>query len=271
MPELPEVEIARRNLTRWLRRARLTEGAASVSRVLTGTPAAFRRAVRGRTVAEVTRRGKWLRLELGEGWLLFSHLGMTGKWVRRHPDEPTQRWERARLDGVRRGAVSSVRYLDPRLFGRLLVARQDIPAWQSLGPDPLVDGLTPSVLGDRLRGRRRPIKDALMDQTVLAGIGNIQATEALWLARVDPRSPAAALSARDVTALVAGIKTTLHRTLGDEDTPEITYLHEADATNPFLIYGRGGEPCPRCRRPLTRMVLGGRTTTYCGKCQVRRS
>jgi len=252
MPELPEVEHARGCLERWLR-----------GRVVTR---AFARALVGRRVESVTRRGKWVRVSLSDGMLLFAHLGMTGRWMRRAPDDPRERWERARIDA---GGVSA-RLVDPRRFGKLVVARTDTPAWRALGPDPVADRLDARALGERLRGRSRAVKEALMDQAVVSGVGNILATEALWNARLDPRSRTDALTVADVRALSRGLRAAIAYGLSLQKGDDAAYAQDADAENPFRVYGRSGEPCPRCRTPLARIVLGGRSTTFCPGCQVRR-
>lgn len=269
MPELPEVEIAARNLRAWACGARVESVRIHDARVVAEPAAeAFARALRGRRIAAVDRRGKWLELTLDDGTLLFSHLGMTGKWVRREASAPAEPFERARVDLVGDdGARPSLRYRDPRLFGRLHHVREALAAFRALGPDPLVDGIDVARLHDRLARTTRAIKDALLDQAILAGIGNIQATEALWLARIDPRAPADSLGRAAVRAIARGLETSIARTLAHESGPEITYVEEAGAPNPFTIYGRGGEPCPRCRAPLDRYVLGGRGTVSCARCQ----
>lgn len=267
MPELPEVEIAARNLRAWAAAATVRVVVVHDARVVDGP--ALGPVLLGRRVDAVERRGKWLRLELDDGGLLFSHLGMTGKWVRRAPSAPTERFERARVDLMRDLEVVSLRYRDPRLFGRLRWAREDLPAWRALGPDPLVDGIDVARLHAALGRTRRTVKEALLDQAVLAGVGNIQATEALWLARLDPRVPANALRRPQVRALAGAIERSIARTLELESGPEIAYVEEAGATNPFTIYGNGGRPCPRCRAPLDRYVVGGRATVSCARCQPR--
>jgi formamidopyrimidine-DNA glycosylase len=251
MPELPEVEHARRCLERWL-------GGQTVTR-------AFSRTLVGRDVTSVERRGKWLRLTLSDGLLLFSHLGMTGRWLRRAPGDPPERWERARVDVE--GA--SARYVDPRRFGRLVVSRRELPAWSALGPDPLADGVDTGALGRALARRSRTVKEALMDQAVLAGVGNILATEALWSARIDPRSRTNALSPGEVSAVARGLRAAIVRGLALQEGDEPSYVQDARAANPFRIYGRAGEPCPRCRTVMKRIVLGGRGTTFCPACQRR--
>lgn len=272
MPELPEVEDARRKLSRWLRGATIVSARAFDAVIMRPrAPASLARDLRGRRVVRVDRRGKWMRIVLGSGSagdaFLFSHLGMTGDWRRVALDEPDEevRWERARLDVERNGKRWRVSYADPRKFGRLVFAKTDIPAWSALGPDPLEHGIDAMKLGEKLARRgKRSIKEALMDQTVLAGVGNIQATEALWKARIDPRSKAGALATKDVAAVVRGLRWTIERTLADIERNG-GWLD--DDSDPFVVYGHKGQPCPRCKTALERVMLGGRTTTYCPGCQ----
>ena len=266
MPELPEVEYARVSLEHWLRGATIESIEVGDGRILDGSAARLQRSLVGERVRAVDRRGKWLRVALEHG-ALFSHLGMTGKWVRVKPTE-TRRFERLRIDARLRGASRSVRYLDPRLFGRLVFADDgELPEWGALGPDPLHDGLDRDALFEALQRRSAPIKPTLMDQALIAGLGNIQVTEALFFARIDPRRPSRSLSKKEVNALVRGTDKTLRKTLADQVGPEIMYVEEPGAENPFSIYGRGGEPCPRCGEKLHKIVLGGRGTVFCTSCQ----
>lgn len=270
MPELPEVEFARRWLQRWMAGATVTHVHVQDARILDdGTSAgAVTRALRGRRVEKVERRGKWLRIALDRG-ALFSHLGMTGKWVRADDEEPV-RFEKVRLD-VRKGKTArSIRYTDPRLFGRFVVAKSDIDEWTELGPDPLHDGVDPARLGEALSRRAVSVKAAVMDQKVLAGVGNIQATEALFFARIDPRRPAKTLSAREVKALARGVERSIDETmkLQEQFGEKLDYVEEPGAENPFKIYGHAGEPCPRCKtQKLAKIVLAGRGTVFCPRCQ----
>jgi formamidopyrimidine-DNA glycosylase len=259
MPELPDVEIARRQLQRWLVGARVSAASCTDARLTRPRPPrAFIRTLMARTVEAVDRRGKWLRVTMDDGSRLFSHLGMTGSWVRAAVDAPPRKSERAHIDVVRRGRAISVRYVDSRRFGRLVAAQRDIPDWTALGPDPLADGVDVRRLAQAFARSRRAVKEILMDQRVLAGIGNILATEALWTARVDPRSPGAALRPGDARAVATGLRRAIARELADRD-------------DTFFVYGQAGEPCPRCGTRLASVVLGGRTSVYCSGCQVRRS
>ncbi|HEY8088740.1 MAG TPA: DNA-formamidopyrimidine glycosylase family protein [Polyangiaceae bacterium] len=259
MPELPDVEIARRDLHRWLVGANVTAAHCTDPRLTRpGSPRAFARALLGRTVDAVARKGKWLRLILDDGSRVFSHLGMTGSWVHAAVDAPAPSSERARIDVVRRGRAASVRYVDARRFGRLVVARRDIADWTALGPDPLADGIDVRQLAQAFAKSRRAVKEILMDQRVLAGIGNILATEALWIARLDPRSAGVTLLPADARAIATGLRRAIARELADRDES-------------FFVYGHAGEPCARCGTRLASVVLGGRGSVYCGGCQVRRT
>lgn len=272
VPELPEVEHARRTLSKWLEGARIDAVTVQDARIVDDgvTPARVVRALLGRRVMAVDRRGKWLRLALDSG-RVFSHLGMTGKWVLTEVGAEETRFEKVRLDATARDKTRrSVRYLDPRLFGRFVVVKEgevDLPAWSELGPDALVDGIDVGTLHAKLAKRKLAIKTTLLDQGVLAGVGNILATEALFYARIDPRRPARDLSRVEVGKLARGIRRAIDKTLAKETGDTIQYVEEPGAPNPFTIYGHEGEPCPSCKRPLAKMFLGGRGTVLCVHCQ----
>jgi formamidopyrimidine-DNA glycosylase len=266
MPELPEVEVGARNLRKWLR-GTIEHVAVPKTRVVRGqSPAHIVRALEGHRVKRIDRRGKWIRFVLDDDTRAFSYFGMSGRWVKRALSDAAERSERLRIDL----AKHSLRYVDPRMFGRFVVEDDDIAAWTALGPDPLVDVFDGDVLARAIGGRKRSIKEVLMDQTVVAGIGNIQATEALYRARIDPRSRADRLTSSDARLLARAIRWSIDRTLALEEGPEITYVEDANAPNPFVVYGRGGDKCPRCKSELMRVVLGGRTTVFCKTCQRRR-
>jgi formamidopyrimidine-DNA glycosylase len=267
VPELPEVEFARKQLSRWLTGAKIVRAQVVDARILDAKvkPASVVKALTGKIVKSVDRRGKWLRIVLSDG-LIFSHFGMTGKWVLAENAQPV-RFEKIRLDVVLKKKKQSVCYIDPRLFGRFVIANEDLKAWSALGPDPLTDGIDADVLYKKFQRRKLPIKPTLLDQTVLAGVGNIQATEALFFARVDPHRASNSLSRRETGLLARGIDRTIKKTLAMQAGPTLTYMEEAGAKNPFRIYGHGGDPCPRCKTPLTKVELAGRGTVYCKRCQ----
>lgn len=270
MPELPEVESAARGLRRWLDGTAIQRAHAPPTRIFRGSDSKrFESELTGRSLEKVERRGKYLLLFFDDDVGLLSHLGMTGKWVCTSGSEPAPRHQRAWLE-LSTGAT--VRYDDPRQFGRMAVHRASqllsIPEIRALGPDPLVDGLDAEALFSRLRKSTRAVKVALMDQALIAGVGNIQATEALFNARVHPARPCRSLTVSEVEAIIEGLRVSIQRTLDISGDEEIAYVSEAGASNPFVVYGRAGSPCPRCGTELEHLSLGGRTSAYCPKCQV---
>lgn len=276
MPELPEVEVAARNLRRWsagrrIRRARPGAGAGRIFR-----PAGPRalEALAGARFRDVGRRGKNLLVTLNGGADsthdraigIWSHLGLTGKWLHRGAADPEPRSARLTID---LDDGSRLHYVDPRMFGRLRVvpgARFDqLPELKALGPDPLLDGIDPAALHARLSRLRTPIKVAIMDQGLLPGVGNIQASEALFRAGIDPRRPARSLSRQEVGRLAAAVLKSIQFTLStfakegvDGGGADIVYVEEQRSSNPFLVYGRAGQPCPRRGKAHAPAADGGR-------------
>jgi formamidopyrimidine-DNA glycosylase len=267
MPELPDVEIAKRRLDKGLRGATVTGAHCADRYVLRpAEPRAFERALVGRKIRAVERRGKWLRILLDDGERIFSHLGMTGWWIETDTEAPPARSERARIDAARRGGPArSFRYQDSRRFGRLIPAKGDIAEWRELGPDPLADGVDVAKLAEILGRSRRAVKEVLMDQTALAGIGNILATEALWHARIDPRSRADALSRTDVGKVSRGLDKAIRDEIATRERSR-----DDEWRDVFAIYGHASAPCPRCGTTIGRVVIAGRTTAFCRHCQIRR-
>lgn len=267
MPEGPEVEHAARVLQKWLRGRTIVRVAAPPSRVLRGNRSGALRALHGARLAGIERVGKYLLLSFRSGAGLLLHLGMSGHFLRTSPGE--RKPPHARVSFVLDDG-KAIHFSDPRMFGRVAVhpapALRALPEIARHGPDAIRDELDGRRLGMRLDRTKRPIKIALMDPTVIAGIGNIQATEALWSARIDPRRPASGLTRREHAALARAIRESLRRTLATLTTDELEYV-SAGGRNPFVVYDREGEPCPRCHRPLSKIVQGGRSTTWCPHCQ----
>jgi formamidopyrimidine-DNA glycosylase len=138
----------------------------------------------------------------------------------------------------------------------------------ALGPDPLEVGIDRQRLAEALLRSRLPVKVRIMDQAILPGVGNIQASEALFRARVDPRRAAKGLVLREVKAIADAVLASIEESIAREEGPEITYVEEPGAANPFLVYGREGERCPRCRRAaIARVVQAQRSTFFCPRCQ----
>ncbi len=285
MPELPEVEVAARNLRRWAEKKtiRAVRGDPKAARIFRPATAKAIEALAGARCAEVRRTGKNLLLTFvprGRGAPplgVWSHLGMTGKWLRRTGKAPAPAATRVELDlagGVR------LCYVDQRMFGRFRLvpgARfESLPEIGALGPDPLNDGIDVSSFAKRLARLKLPIKVALLDQTLLAGVGNIQASESLFRAGIDPRRPARSLSTAEVKRLATAIRKSIAFTLktfadvgADGGAADIGYVEERAIPNPFLVYGRAGERCPghKSKGAIVRIVQAGRATFYCPDCQ----
>jgi formamidopyrimidine-DNA glycosylase len=275
VPELPEVEIAARNLRRWTkgRRIERVEPDPKARYVFRpATPAAFARRLEGARFGPIGRIGKHLLVTLekdGAPVGLLAHLGMTGKWLRRDVHAPPTRFSRARFH-LDDGAV--LHFEDMRLFGRLRVvpgARfEKVAEVAGLGPDPLEHGIDVERLAEALGRSRLAVKVRIMDQALLPGVGNILASESLFRARIDPRRPARSLSRAEVRRLADAILAAVKETIDREDGPEPAYVEEPGTENPFLVYAREDERCPRCRRAkIVRVVQAQRSTFYCPRCQ----
>ena len=276
MPELPEVETVRRRL------APLLEGRTFVH-VEIADPRLTRphdrfetaRELEGERVTSVDRRGKYLIFRFESGRALLIHLRMTGSL--RHATEGTLPEDPHRRAVVTLDDGSAVAYRDVRRFGTwLLLERSEVDGYlaDKVGPEPLARSYRAQDLAERLRGRRAPIKAALLDQRTVAGVGNIYADEALWRARVHPLTPAADLSREEARAVHTAVRTVLNAgirrqgsTLRDYRLPDGS---EGTAQDRFKVYGRAGSPCARCGTPIDKIRVAGRGTWYCPTCQVYR-
>ncbi|HEX2239603.1 MAG TPA: bifunctional DNA-formamidopyrimidine glycosylase/DNA-(apurinic or apyrimidinic site) lyase [Actinomycetota bacterium] len=265
MPELPEVESVRRQLEPELTGRRVVDVWCDP---LPSMPRQFHQVelVRDRTIHGIGRRGKFLIAPLDEELELVLHLGMTGAFMF-DVDDPYVR-ARFHLDDGR-----TLVFRDTRRFGRVAVVGKGdyapIPTLAHMGPEPLSDEFDPKKFARALARTKAPVKVFLLSQKPVAGVGNIYADEALWLARIHPRSR----HVGSVRALVLhqAIRDVLRSAIEREGTTFRDYRMvngESGRNADFLIaYGRSGTPCPRCGTPLKKIVLGGRGTTYCPRCQ----
>jgi formamidopyrimidine-DNA glycosylase len=272
VPELPEVETVRRAIAPVLEGARLDTVEIRDPRLVRPfDPLIIAGALVGERVSEVGRRGKYVIVGFESGRSLLIHLRMTGSL--RHAasgalaDDPHTRAV-LRLDNG-----SDVGYRDVRRFGTWEIFEpDDLEPYLAarLGPEPL-GPFSAARLGRRLEGRRAPLKSALLDQRTVAGLGNIYVDEALWQSRLHPLRVAGSLDNDELARLYRAMRSILRKaidrqgsTLRDYALPDGAY---GTMQHEFRAYGRGGEPCDRCGRPLTRIVVGGRATTFCPHCQ----
>lgn len=264
MPELPEVEIASRNLTAW------TAGR-TLRRVETPDTARFEgdaELLTGLQFTGWTRTGKYLVGELAGGVALLSHLGMTGQWI---ADAPRERRHQRVIFVLEGPGPRTVSLVDPRRFGWTWITRGDElphhPRLVGLGVDPLDPSFSPPRLREAVGQGGTPLKSRLMNQRVVAGLGNIAVSELGWRAGVHLHRACDSLSRVEWIRLWEATRDHLSYVLEVEDGDEIEYQSSAGAKNPFLCYGRAGEPCARCSTPLERDTLSGRVTFYCPQCQ----
>ncbi|MFH1002864.1 MAG: bifunctional DNA-formamidopyrimidine glycosylase/DNA-(apurinic or apyrimidinic site) lyase [Chloroflexota bacterium] len=269
MPELPEVETTRNELSPHLVGHRITGVDLPWEGIVRRPPAAeFRTGLTGQTVTGIGRYGKYLVLSLSGPGVLVIHLKMTGSLLLKETGTAPEKFIRAVIH--LNGGVD-VHFRDPRKFGAMwLVADKDevIP---KLGPDPLEAGFTPGRLGELLKGRTAPIKALLCDQGVIAGIGNMYADEALFAARIHPLRPAGGLSAAEVKRLQAAIRRVLRAGIATKGASTDTYIRPSGELGQshlqFKVAHRRGEVCPVCGTPLERIPVRNRGSYFCPHCQ----
>ncbi len=275
MPELPEVETVRRALVPVLTGATVVAAEVLHPRAARRNerPADVEDRLRGRRVERVDRHGKFLEMPLDGDVLWVVHLGMSGRIVVTEPEEPFGPHVRFRAVTDR---GDDVRLVDPRTFGFVAVFTPDelaVSTLPALGPDALTELPPTPRLAARLAGRTAPIKALLLDQRILAGLGNIYADEALHRAGIDPLRPGGTLTVDEVRRLRKAIRVVLDEGIrhGGTSLSDLAYLLPDGRAGRFLrrlrVYGRQGEPCVVCGTPIVRRSVAGRSTYSCPSCQ----
>ena len=256
MPELPEVEAAMETLRRRAK-GRTIAGVELLHPALERriTPAQ-RRALVGARIARVERRGKHQLLHMEDGRILHVHFRMNGDWAHGRQGAELPKFARA---VVNFGDGTRLIFVDSRMLGTMDVHPADTELDLGLGPDAADAEWTAAQLGAALAKKRGPIKPVLLDQRVVAGLGNIYAAESLWRARISPFTAASALTPAQVSALRKAIAAVLLRATGSRYTDD-------DTVN-LDVYDREGLPCRRCATPVERVVQAGRSTFFCPVCQ----
>ncbi len=274
MPELPEVETIRRELAPRLVGRRIRELRVTKPDIIIdgARPSAVRSRLRGVRIRGVERRGKWLLFELNDE-VLVTQLRMTGRFaIGPGPLPPIQDFRHVAaefdLDDGQTLFYDDVR----RLGGFMLLTREEWTREEArFGPEPLEAGFRARDLGRVLRRGRLPVKNALMDQSRLAGVGNIYASEALYAARIDPARAAETLTDGEIRALHRQLRGILRDAVESSGTTVSDYRAVNGRSGSFQerlkVYGREGESCFRCGTPIRRIVQSGRSTFYCRDCQ----
>lgn len=280
MPELPEVETIARSLRNhadlpWHEQVGMNTRPGIVGRTIasvqvlwersiaTPTPQEFQTRLVGQAVHSVERRGKFIVIALDTAELLF-HLRMSGDLrvePKTQPRLPHDRLEIDFSDGMK------LVFNDTRKFGRVWLVTERDEVIHALGPEPFDPALTGQVLYQRIHGSRRAIKSVLLDQSVIAGVGNIYSDEALFLAGIHPTRPACDVTQAQAEALLAGIRAVMEEGIRRNGASIDWVYRGGDFQNYFKVYQRTGEPCQKCGTPIERRVIGQRSSHFCPHCQ----
>lgn len=274
MPELPEVETIRRGLALKMTGRRIVRAELRRPDLRRPFPPLLGQRLNGARVGNLGRRGKYLLIELDDDGTLLLHLGMSGRIVASGDNAPDAKHDHVVL-GLDDGTV--VRFNDPRRFGLMDYIRRgeetQHPLLAGMGPEPLADGFDGNYLAGALAGKLTPIKAALLDQRIVAGLGNIYVCEALYRAGLSPRRLAGTIAAARAARLAEAIKSVLGEAIEAGGSSLRDYV-QADGElgyfqHRWAVYGKEGEPCPACTcaEGVRRIVQSGRSTFFCAKCQ----
>jgi formamidopyrimidine-DNA glycosylase len=273
MPELPEVETTRRGLAPHLEGRRVAAVILRRPDLRWPIPDEVRELLPGQRIDAVRRRAKYLLLDTAAGSALL-HLGMSGSLRVLPAGTPVSAHDHVDLAlAGNRGGARVLRFNDPRRFGCLLWQPPGTthPLLQALGPEPLSDDFSGDSLFSRSRGRKAPVKAFLMDQQVVVGVGNIYAAEALFEAGISPLRAAGQVSRERYRLLAGAVRRILAAAIARGGTTLRDFISPDGAPGYFeqelSVYGRGGEPCPRCKRPLKQASIAQRATAWCAHCQ----
>lgn len=269
MPELPEVEITRRGIAPYVEGRTVTAVVVRDRRLRWPVPRNLARRLSGRTVQRVLRRGKYLLLDFGAGWLIV-HLGMSGSLRVTEPGATLKPHEHIDLVFGR----IALRLRDPRRFGAVLWTSGDIaahPLIAGLGVEPLSQAFSGAWLHAATRRRRTAIKPLLMNAAIVVGVGNIYANESLFRAGISPRTPAARLSRARCEKLAQAVVETLNAAIAAGGSSLRDFVHSDGSSGWFqqqyFVYERSGLPCRVCGTPIRGVRLGQRSTFLCPSCQ----
>jgi len=270
MPELPEVETTRRGIEPHIRKRSVRDVIVRQGKLRWPVPRGLKQKLVGHKIEKVERRAKYLLLHFDHGTLIL-HLGMSGSLRIVKADTPSGKHDHFDLVF---DSGKALRLTDPRRFGAVLWTADETENHEllrTLGPEPLSDAFNADYLFQRSRGRKAAIKPFIMDGKVVVGVGNIYASESLFLARINPRTAAGKISRERFVRLVEAIKEVLQEAIKQGGTTLRDFVGGDGKPGYFAqqlnVYGREGEPCPVCGKPIRQIVLGQRASYYCPQCQ----
>ena len=272
MPELPEVEVIRRGVMPHVTGGRIDAVRSSGKRMRLPMPLArLRKNAVGRKILQVDRRAKYLLFGLDNGATLVIHLGMTGRLGLFSPDQAVARHDHLRLF---LNSAMELRFNDARRFGSVQMfsdAGELEEFLAPLGPEPFSESYSADYLSAEASGKRQPVKNFLMDNRVVVGIGNIYACEILYAARLHPQTPVCLIGSKKWQTVVKKTQEILARAIEQGGTTIINFVQFSGKSgyfqNELEVYGRENEPCPCCGNSVRKINLAGRSTFYCGSCQ----
>jgi formamidopyrimidine-DNA glycosylase len=273
MPELPEVETVRRTLEPRLKGLKFTAVQILMPKVIkTPDPDQFKEIIIDKKITKINRRGKFLLIELSDKYVLLVHLRMTGRLTFCEEDTPVAKHTHVIFT---LSDSHQLRFCDTRQFGRLWLvpaaSLEELAGFKDLGIEPLDDQFTRDYLKKELRRRHARIKPLLLDQTFIAGLGNIYTDEALHRAKINPERLSTTLTPREIANLYRAIREVLQEGIENRGTTVRDFIDGNGRAGSFQellrVYGREGEPCSYCKRAITRKKIGGRSSYYCPFCQ----
>jgi len=273
MPELPEVETVARGLQQSMHGKKIIEVIQRRKDLRFPLPAGLVEGLTGRTVSQVSRRAKYLLIYMDAPHALLAHLGMSGKFVVK-PNKPNQFETHDHIVLILNDGTSVV-YNDARRFGMMDFCDAQKPGTHKLltdiGVEPLDNDFSAAYLAGRLNGLSAPIKNSLMDQKIVAGVGNIYASEALFRAGIKPSRKAGSLNKKEAVLLVESVKEVLKAAIKSGGSTLRDYVRSSGDMgyfqHEFKVYGRAGEDCHHCNKPIKQITQAGRSTFFCSHCQ----
>ncbi len=272
MPELPEVETVRRGLEHWSLGTTIIKVQTFHPRATNPRSLAKISTLTGARIEGISRRGKFLWFDLDRPQALVAHLGMSGQFRIQNPSFPKEKHLRARLV---LDFHKELRFIDQRTFGWLAVSEMngEVPDLvHAIAPDIFDPTFSVAVVSERIRSKRTEIKRALLDQNLMSGVGNIYADESLWLAKIHPQSPCDTLTKAKVKSLLSAVESVMSKALLEGGTSFDSLYTNVNGESGYFehsleAYGRENENCSRCDSQIRRIIVGGRSSHFCPRCQ----
>ena len=277
MPELPEVETVRRGLERWSRGSTITKLETLHPRATNPRSIAPLKDAKNATIVELGRRGKYLWFQLDRPFAIVAHLGMSGQFRVHESKSASEKHLRARIHlfDPTQDLTRELRFIDQRTFGWLALSemRDEVPELvNSIAPDIFDPHFDRTLISKKIRSKAGEIKRLLLDQSLMSGVGNIYADEALWWAKIHPKRTGNHISAAELRKLLSSVESVMSKALVEGGTSFDSLYTNVNGESGYFehsleAYGRTGEPCSRCGTPIERIVIAARSSHFCPRCQ----